>query len=139
MNILLSIKPKYAVKIMEGEKKYEFRKRIFKKEVENMYIYASSPMSKIVGVIQIEKIMNGSPKKIWEKCSEYSGMTKIEYFCYFKSKKTAFAIKIKNIKRFEEPIDPYCIFEGFIPPQSFYYLNENFLESLRRYIETLHD
>jgi predicted transcriptional regulator len=138
LNVLLSIKPRYATKIMEGEKKYEFRKRIFKRKVEYMYIYASSPMSKIVGVIQIEKIINGTPKKIWEKCFEHSGMTKKEYFYYFKGKKTAFAIKIKNIGRFEEPIDPYTIFEVFIPPQSFCYLNETFLKILRGHTTLVH-
>jgi hypothetical protein len=34
------------------------------------------------------------------------------------------------IKRFEEPIDPYTIFEVFIPPQSFCYINENFMKIL---------
>jgi len=34
-SILLSIKPKYVQKIIEGSKKYEFRKQIFKKNIEN--------------------------------------------------------------------------------------------------------
>ena len=38
MNVLLSVKPKYAEKIVEGEKKYEFRRAIFKKQdIEKVY------------------------------------------------------------------------------------------------------
>ena len=125
MNVLLSIKPKYVAKIVEGEKKYEFRKRIFtRKDIEQIYIYSTSSVRKIIGMITIKKILEGSPAEIWEKCSFYSGMTKEEYFCYFKDKEMAFAIEIKDVKVFPEPVDPYMIFEKFIPPQSFYYIKD---------------
>jgi len=56
MNVLLSVKPKYTEKILEGEKKYEFRRAIFKKQnIEKVYIYSSSPVSKIVAAFDIEK------------------------------------------------------------------------------------
>ena len=127
MNVLLSVKPKYATKIAEGEKKYEFRKRIFKrKDIEQIYIYSTSPVSKIIGVITFKGILEGSTEEIWEECSSYSGMTKEEYFYYFKDQKKAFAIEIKDVKVFTEPVDPYIIFDRFTPPQSFCYLNEDF-------------
>ena len=33
MNVLLSIKPRFVEKILEGEKRFEFRKGIFKQDV----------------------------------------------------------------------------------------------------------
>jgi predicted transcriptional regulator len=127
MNVLLSIKPKYVAKIVEGEKKYEFRKRIFtRKDIEQIYIYSTSPVRKIIGMITIKEILEGPTEEIWEKCSFYSGITEEEYFCYFKDKKKAFAIEIKDVRVFTEPVDPYMIFDRFIPPQSFCYVNENF-------------
>jgi predicted transcriptional regulator len=129
MNVLLSVNPEYAAKIMKGEKKYEFRKRIFKrKDVEQIYIYSTSPVSKIIGMVTIERILEGSPDEIWEKCSSYSGMTKEEYFCYFKDNEKAFVIKIKNVKAFVDPVDPYALFDSFILPQSFCYVDENFFQ-----------
>jgi len=128
MNVLLSVNPKYVAKIVDGEKKYEFRKRIFKrKDIEHIYIYSTSPVSKIIGIITIKGILEGSTEEIWKNCSLYSGMTEEEYFCYFKGKEKAFAIEIKDVKVFTEPVDPYIIFDRFIPPQSFCYLNEDFL------------
>lgn len=126
MNVLLSVRPKYAAKIVKGEKKYEFRKRIFKKDIEQIYIYSTSPVSKIIGIITIKGILEGSTEEIWEKCSLHSGMTEDEYFCYFEDKEKAFAIEIKDVKIFTEPVDPYTIFDRFIPPQSFCYVSEDF-------------
>ena len=129
MNVLLSVKPEYAAKIMNGEKEFEFRKRIFRrKDVELIYVYSTSPISKIVGIITIERILEGSPDEIWEKCSSYSGMTKEEYFCYFKDNEKAFAIKIKNVRVLADPVDPYALFDRFIPPQSFCYVDEDFFQ-----------
>ena len=34
MNLIISIKPQFVEKILSGEKKYEFRRRIYRKEVE---------------------------------------------------------------------------------------------------------
>ncbi len=59
MNVIFSIKPKYVERILSGEKKYEFRKRIWKKQVDRVFIYASSPVKKIVasfvpiGVVEV--------------------------------------------------------------------------------------
>jgi predicted transcriptional regulator len=39
MNVLLSIKPRYVEAILKGDKRYEFRKNIFRnKDVENLGI-----------------------------------------------------------------------------------------------------
>jgi len=54
MNVLLSVKPKYAEEIISGRKKYEFRKSIFKREdIKKMYIYSSSPVKKIIAIVDI--------------------------------------------------------------------------------------
>ena len=133
MNVLLSVKPEYAAKIVNGEKKYEFRRRIFKRrDVEQIFVYSTSPVGKIVGTITIKRILEGSTDEIWEKCSLYSGMTKEEYFCYFKDKEKAFAIEIRKVEVFTEPVDPYTIFDSFVPPQSFCYVDEDFLIQERK-------
>ena len=54
-------------------------------------------------------------------------MTKEEYFCYFEGKEKAFAIEIKKVEVFTEPVDPYTTLDNFVPPQSFCYVNEDFL------------
>ena len=79
-------------------------------------------MSKIVAAFEIEKILKDSPEKIWTLCQKYAGISKKDFFDYFKNSEMAFAIEIGNVDSFKEHIDPFKIIENFKPPQSFYYL-----------------
>ena len=133
MNVLLSVKPKYANEIVSGRKKYEFRKSIFKREnIEKMYIYSSSPVKKIIAIVDIDGILSDSPQKLWEQYHEDAGISEIEFFDYFKNSDIGYAIKISNVQEFPTPIDPY-IDENFRPPQSFYYLPMSFLQTYSNY------
>jgi len=124
MNVLMSIKPKYAEKILDGEKKYEFRRSIFRRNnINKIYIYSSSPVSKIIAAFEIEKILKDSPEIIWTLCQKSAGISKKDFFSYFKNSEAAYAIKIENLEVFQTPIDPFCDFKNFKPPQSFYYFN----------------
>ena len=124
MNVLLSVKPKYAEEIIGISKKYEFRKSIFKRsDVEKVYIYSSSPVSKIIASFEIKQVLKNSPKKIWDLCHEYAGISEKDFFEYFKNSSVAFAIEIEELDVFEKPIDPFSEFGNFKPPQSFYYLD----------------
>ncbi len=130
MNVLLSVKPKYAEKILDGKKKYEFRRSIFKRQnIEKVYIYSSSPVSKIIAAFEIERILTDSPEKIWELCHKYAGILENDFFSYFENSDIAYAIEIDNVNSFPVPIDPYDVIEGFNPPQSFYYLYLDFLQN----------
>jgi predicted transcriptional regulator len=127
LNVLLSINPDYAYKIFNGEKRYEFRRKIFKRNAINkMIIYATAPVCKILGYAYIEKIITDKKEEIWKKCFAYSGMEEKDFFTYFEGITIGFAIKMKNITKFEKPVDPYEIFINFNPPRSFYYLEEDF-------------
>jgi type I restriction enzyme S subunit len=124
-SILLSIKPKYIQKIIEESKKYEFRKQVFKKNVEKAYVYASSPIMKIVGVFSIGEIITKNPHELWVELKDYSGLTEDEFFEYYKNKQLGVAIEVKDFTQFEKPINPKEIIPNFKPPQSFCYLYEN--------------
>ena len=124
MDILLSIKPKYVKSIIEGDKRYEFRKMIFKnREINRIYIYSSSPVKKIVGTFEIGEILEDHPNKLWDTVKEFAGIDTRDFFAYFEGKSRAFAIKIQNLQEFNVPIDPYETMPGFVPPQSYCYMD----------------
>lgn len=132
MNVLLSIKPCYAEAILSEVKKYEFRRVAFRrKDIHKVYLYANSDIRKIVGSFEIDNILEGTPKEIWEKCHLYGGISKKEFFNYFKGAKKAFAIKIKNVHRFEKAIDPRVIIENFTCLRSFRYLTYDIEEWIK--------
>jgi predicted transcriptional regulator len=125
MDVLLSIKPKYVKSIINGEKRYEFRKTIFKKrDINQIYIYSSHPVKKIVATFEIGDILEDHPIALWENVKDYAGIGNQVFFSYFKGKSKAFAIKIHNLQEFDIPIDPWTKMRGFVPPQSYCYLND---------------
>ncbi|MCW1341479.1 ASCH domain-containing protein [Campylobacter jejuni] len=124
MKALLSIKPEFAKAIFDGKKRFEYRKTIFKKDIKYIQVYVTMPIGKIVGEFEIETILKGNPLKIWKKTQEHSGVKKKFYMQYFQNKETAYAIKIKNILKYDNPICPYSEYHNFVAPQSFKYIQE---------------
>jgi len=125
MKVILSIKPEFAEKIFNGSKKYEFRRSIFKDPtVKKIIVYASAPISKIVGEFEIDKILRSELNTLWSKTKEHSGISEEYYLKYFEGKKEGYALKIKNTHKY---VDYFSIKDdfGLFPPQSFAYLKES--------------
>lgn len=122
MNVILSIKPEFVEKIFSGEKKYEYRKILFKQKVDTVYIYASRPISKIVGDFKIEEIICDKPENIWQSTKRQSGITKKFFDKYYKGKNKAVALKIKDCEEYEVAINPESLVPNFKVPQSFIYI-----------------
>lgn len=121
MNVILSIKPEFVEKIFSGEKRYEYRKVLFKQKVDTVYIYASRPISKIVGEFKIGEIICDTPENIWKLTKEQSGVTKKFFDKYYKGKEKGVALKIKEYKEYEEGLNPESLITNFKVPQSFIY------------------
>lgn len=129
-DVLISIKPEYVDRILNGEKKFEFRKAIFKsRRVEKVFIYASHPVQRIVASFELDKVITGDPREVWNHCRQYAGVSEKAYFEYFLDRDVAFSIKIKNLKKFKTPLRPTEHIPGFRPPQSYMYVDKK-LESL---------
>ena len=123
MRVLLSIKPEFVEEIANGNKKFEYRKAIFKnKSVKTVVIYATMPVGKIVGEFDIGDILEEHPSTLWDKTKEYSGVNKKFYNEYFYGREKGYAIAIKKLKMYKEPICPYSSGKKFTAPQSFKYL-----------------
>jgi len=121
MKVVLSIKPEFANKIFDGSKKFEFRKSIFKNEnIKTILVYSSSPVQKVIGEFQIEKIIKHDLETLWKLTKEYSGITEEYFYEYFADKDYGFAIKIKTKTKYRKP---KCLREDYnlTPPQSFAY------------------
>lgn len=122
MKVLLSIKPEFAEKIFNGLKKYEFRRSIFKRlDIEKVIVYASAPISKVIGEFEIEKILREELPNLWDMTKKYAGISEKLFYDYFSNKNEGYAIKIKSFQKYETP---HCLKSsyGVMPPQSFKYL-----------------
>ena len=124
MKVLLSIKPEFAHEIFLGTKRYEYRKTIFRQKVKGVVVYASSPVSKVIGEFEIDEILHDDIEILWETTKSFSGITRAFFFSYFKSRESGYAIKIKSYKSYDDPMELRSVY-GSHPPQSFAYVDEN--------------
>ena len=55
MKILLSIKPEFVEKIISGEKKFEFRKSLPKRDgITTVVVYSTMPVGKVIGEFKVK-------------------------------------------------------------------------------------
>ena len=131
MDVLLSVRPIFANRILDGTKKYEYRTTIFSRtDVQKVIIYASSPVKKIVGEFQIAEIIRDKPEALWLRTYISAGVHRDFFFQYFTGKDDAYAINIKRLKKYNAPVNPWDILPDFTPPQSFKYIDSKNLFTL---------
>lgn len=124
MNVILSIRPNFCNMIFSGQKKYEYRKRIFTRtDIDKVYVYASKPISKIIGFITIDQVIKCKASDMWEMTYKDGGVNKEYFDAYFKNCDTAHAIKIGEVVMLDIPIDPKKVIKDFHAPQNFMYLD----------------
>lgn len=122
--VLLSIKPKYADLILEGSKRVEFRRSWAAEDVGLIVLYASSPIQKIVGVVEVDQIRVTSPTLLWKMCLEMGGgLTRDELKAYFNGKLLGVAVLLGAVFKPTRHLEPSAVIDNFIPPQSFRYLD----------------
>ncbi|MCZ8169437.1 MAG: hypothetical protein ACK5RV_07180 [Flavobacterium sp.] len=123
-SVILSIKPIYSQAIIGGTKKVEFRKKKFKRNVDKVFIYSSSPEKVIIGYFTIKEIVEDSPRNLWETFHNVGGISEIDFFEYYKGIDIAYSIVIDKVFKFEYGIDPIDFLDKFCAPQSYRYVEE---------------
>lgn len=119
--ILLAIKPRYVDMILSGKKKIEYRRKVPAQMVDKIIIYASSPIKKVVGEVNVTGTFSMSVSQLWNRTNSFSGITEIEFHKYFTGCKIAHAFILgKSIKyKHHKELSYYGISRA---PQSFMYL-----------------
>jgi len=119
--ILLSINPQHVENILNGTKKYEYRKIKCKNTVDKIVIYSTAPVMKVVGEADVEEVLEDAPEKIWDKTQKYSGIDYKFFKKYYEGKEKAVAYKLNNIVEYcdKRELEEYGLSYA---PQSFVYL-----------------
>ena len=120
--VLLSIHPEFADAIFDGRKHYEFRRVIFKENVDEIVVYATAPVSRVIGSFRIEDIYEGSPTELWERTKAAAGVSKQKFDEYFGGRTRAFAIKVSRPTLFNKPEPLSSFLPSNTAPQSFCYI-----------------
>lgn len=124
MKVMLSIKPEFASKILDGSKRFEYRRRVFSRgDVDTLVIYVTSPVSKVVAEVEILEVIEDSPEEIWNSTESYSGIDRLRFDTYFNTSMTGFAISLGKVYKLEMPLPLNSYYPKLKrPPQSFVYI-----------------
>ena len=128
--IVMSIRPKYARKILSGRKKVEVRRMFSKKwKGSKVSIYASGSERSLVGEALIKDVVFNRPENIWERFSGQIGCTKEEFDKYTASRDMVYAIVLEDAVPYRKSISiekiSSLLKENLRPPQNYYNLRNN--------------
>lgn len=121
-SIILSIKPIYAEQIFSGEKKYEYRKRLCTENIDKIYLYATCPVKKIIGEVEVFEKCSMKKEKLWDLTYEYAGISDTVFFQYFQKESRANAYGLGNVLQYKVPVGLEEMGVNYVP-QSYIYIN----------------
>ena len=98
---ILSIRPEYAEAILDGSKLVEFRRVSFRRWITHALIYATAPVSRVVGAFSVKAVHRGSPDEIWEQFGEVGGISLRTFRSYYEGSSTAIAIEIAEVRQIQ--------------------------------------
>ncbi len=125
--IILSIHPSHIEKILSGEKRYEYRKRI-PTDIRYIVVYATASIKMIVAFIEIDSVIKGTPKEVWDKTKNHSGISEDYFMHYFANCQDSYAIKFKAVHELLPPKPLTDLSDHICAPQSYTYLRETIIE-----------
>jgi|HubBroStandDraft_6_1064221.scaffolds.fasta_scaffold372252_2 predicted transcriptional regulator len=129
-DVLVSIQPEYASKIIDGSKSVELRRR-FPESINRssrVVIYSTSPIQAVVGYAVIESVRRLSINQLWQQYGGAACIDQTKFDKYFTGLKAGYAILLSEVKRFKHII-PAAILQnkfGFVAPQSFRYISSEY-------------
>lgn len=134
-DILISIRPNFVEKILDGKKTVELRTRRAKlMPGTRMWIYSTLPQGEVCAFAHVEFVYTDSPDSIWDQYSEEIGITEDEFWNYVGSRDSVSIIKMASVDPVESGVTLQYIQKklgSFSPPQFFMRLkNDSPIHSL---------
>lgn len=121
LKLLLSINPEHVENILQGTKKFEYRKVASRRPATRIVIYSTAPVGMVVGEVEVMGMVGGSPEEVWQLTAEHSGISREFFDSYYSGKTKAVAYRLGKVKRYRRP--KRLVEVGVASaPQSFVYL-----------------
>jgi predicted transcriptional regulator len=128
---LLSIHPRHAKAILNGEKTVELRRTRVPDDVSHVVVYATSPMKIVIGWFEVDAVERDLPSRLWKKHGPATGVTATEFRAYFDGADEGTAISVGRVVALRKPVDLSTLWSS-PPPQSFGYLESALATRLLR-------
>lgn len=121
---LLSINPQHVERILDGTKRFEFRKVKTRRNISRIVIYSTSPVGLVVGEADVVEILDDDPQRVWEIAGGHAGISREFYEQYYSGRDRAVAYRLGEVRQYREPKSLADLGIG-CAPQSFVYLTSD--------------
>lgn len=123
-NVLLSIRPEHAEAILDGEKRWEYRRVAPARETPyRVVLYANDPVQAAVGACWVPCVYSGAPATVVAKTVGETPHDAEEVYGYLFGKDEAHALRMMGPRRFDSPVGRTSLEAAAIAPtQNFRYL-----------------
>ena len=128
----MAIHPKYAAKILSGDKRVEFRKTRFASAISHVVIYATDPIQRIVGLFKVLGIDQAAPDELWRRHQRHGGINRSSFLAYYRRRDTGIAIRVGEVVGLSVPKALSALGHNVAPPPSFRYLPSTVIDDLLR-------
>lgn len=118
---LMSIHPQYA-----EAKRVEFCKRPITADVTHVIVYATAPVSAIVGAFTVACQQTTSPSALRKRYSLVGGISRVDFFGYFATHATGTGIQVDTVLTPDDPLELSSWLGVPRPPQSFQYVEPTY-------------
>jgi predicted transcriptional regulator/DNA-binding Xre family transcriptional regulator len=124
-DVLFSIRPVHAEKILEGSKTVELRRRFANAITPGTLalIYSTSPTSALTGSARIKAVQCTDLSTLWKTHRKAACLDKNDFEAYFTGLERGYAIILDSPRPLERPVGLTELRKrfGFEPPQSYQY------------------
>ena len=100
--IIISINPEHVKNIINGTKKFEYRTKAAKSDVNKIIIYETTPVKRVVAEAEIIEVLSMNPKDLWNETKTQAGISKEFFDNYFQNRKVAYAYRLGKVKVYKE-------------------------------------
>lgn len=124
--ILISVKPEFANKIVAKKKLIELRKNKPKACTgDYVIIYSTKPEMSVIGFAKIERIIESTPREMWENHSNKLGIDRRRFEDYYLNSEKSIGLELSYVCKLKHNISLRSIkmlYPKFSPPQTYKYI-----------------
>lgn len=124
---LLSVRPRFAAALLDGSKTVEVRRRRARiADGAICLVYASSPVSALVGAVRIRTTDTDRPDSLWSRWGNRTALKRAEYDTYLAGSTRPCAIVVSAAVAFPQAISLSELRRrrhAFVTPQSYRFLD----------------
>jgi predicted transcriptional regulator/DNA-binding XRE family transcriptional regulator len=124
-DIIFSVRPPHAEKILDGSKTVELRRRFRRLIMPGTLalIYTTSPTSALTGFATIQDVQLLALTELWKRHRSAACLAKGDFEEYFSGLKRGYAIVLESARTLGRPVKLHELRKrfGFEPPQSYQY------------------